>query len=141
AARAVATPTAKPVATPVAAAPVAMRHRVVINQLPQKFMPHPCTASSEQAVLRAHVSGNSINSVHVNRAGLQPPSGQPAVIVRHLPAARVLAPASGYSHSGAWTTLQRPLLQTASASFSAPTRVLHRLTSPAKSIALRRSAR
>eukprot|EP00439_Symbiodinium_sp_Y106_P052650 s1136_g7.t1 len=59
AARAVATPTAKPVAIPVAA-PVSIRRQVVVNQLPQKFMPYPCTASSGQAVLRAHVPGNGI---------------------------------------------------------------------------------
>ena len=51
AARAVATPTAKPVAMPVAmpvAAPVSIRRQVVVNQLPQKFMPYPCTAGSGQ---------------------------------------------------------------------------------------------
>lgn len=139
AARAVATPTAKPVAMPVAA-PVSIRRQVVVNQLPQKFMPYPCTAGSGQAVLRAHVSGNGIKSVHVSRAGLQPSGGQPAVVVRQLPVARVLAPTSGYSHSGVWTTFQRPLLPTASASFGTPTPVLHRIAIPPAALALQRTS-
>ncbi|CAE7204572.1 MDR1 [Symbiodinium natans] len=100
-----ATQVATPVATPMAAAvampaalPVPIRRPVVVNHLPQKFMPCPYPARSAQAVPQTRVTPvGGIKWVRVIPGVPAPRLPQPTVVVHYLPVARVLAPTASYS--------------------------------------------